>query len=178
MLIRVLGSDGTEEGSYVERILGYVPSRAPAIAGAAAYIVMGHVLMARIWFSKPTRAWWAMAIVPGAMRKLLHRVLISSQSHNIHSDSGAGFSMRAMSAQGGKYDTPGLFIFEEILIIVNPMLFLVFNYQVFKLLITHALGPRHALVKPNVLLWSFVGTDIIIFGIQVCAGTHSYFGGA
>jgi len=78
---------------------------------------------------------------------------------------GLGFFVRI--ALISNQDSIGVFIGQQLLIILSPASFLAFNYIIYGRLILHCVGREYSFVRPEIVTRLFVISDVVTFFIQV-----------
>ncbi|KAF9653603.1 hypothetical protein BDM02DRAFT_3182614 [Thelephora ganbajun] len=132
----------TEHLSIAERVFGYHPNNALALAAAIVYAITAVALVLRVMTSK---AWWALCLPIGSFFEALGFVLRYVAEYNPNSI--------------------GLFATELLFIICAPATFLAFNYITYGRLISFV-GAEHSVMDPQKLAKIFIISDVFTFLLQ------------
>lgn len=158
MLSTIPTSPYTTEPCHAE----YSPSKAAAGLVGTKYLLIAIILLVRIIKSK---SWWGLCLPIGAISESFQR-LVPSCTQIICAAMSLGFFIRIASASSPA--SLGLYIIQQLTIILSPATFLAFNYIVFGRFIRQPeVGPDHSFVNPDKVARLFVWSDVITFFVQV-----------
>ncbi|KAF9781165.1 RTA1 like protein-domain-containing protein [Thelephora terrestris] len=125
-----------------ERVYGYRPNSALAIAAAVVYGTLASALLFRVVMS---RSWWGLCLPIGSFFVSL------------------GFVLRVLSKHSPS--SIGIFAIEGLFIICSPAAFLAFNYITYGRLISY-IGAEHSIINPGKVAGTFVISDVFTFLLQ------------
>jgi len=137
----------SDETTTILRILHYVPNKPVAGIVGGIYILIAAALLYRVYKMK---SWWGLCLPIGAVVM------------------GVGFFVRIVNVSN--QNSLGLYIIQQLMIVLSPAAFLAFNYILFGMFIARCVGPEHSLIPAEKFGRVFVVSDVVTFLVQAGGG--------
>ncbi|EIW79512.1 hypothetical protein CONPUDRAFT_166269 [Coniophora puteana RWD-64-598 SS2] len=129
--------------TLVERVYHYSPSKPTAIVAGVLYAIAASLIFVRLCRA---RSWWGLCLpIAAALMSI-------------------GFFLRIPMALNP--NSLGVFMIQDMFIILSPAAFLAFNYMLYGRLVSRCIDPKHSWVQPRKVARIFVTSDVVTFLIQ------------
>ncbi|EIW76234.1 hypothetical protein CONPUDRAFT_76626 [Coniophora puteana RWD-64-598 SS2] len=133
-------SDGP---TLVSLVYHYNPSKPVAVVAGALYAIAAILLFVRLYRA---RSWWGLCLpIAAAVMSI-------------------GFFLRVPMALNP--NSLGIFLMQDLFIILSPAAFLAFNYMLYGRLLTRCIDPKHSWIRPQRVARIFLISDFLTFNIQ------------